>query len=84
MNKQSKINKPLKIIKVGNSAGVILPKHVLARLRVAEGDIVDVVDNGDDGLELRRHDEDSEFNSQMAAAREVMERRKRALRELAK
>ncbi len=84
MNKQSKINKPLKIIKVGNSAGVILPKHVLARLRVAQGDIVDVVDNGDDGLELRRHDEDSEFNSQMAAAREVMERRKRALRELAK
>ncbi len=84
MNKPTKITKPLKIIKVGNSAGVILPKDVLARLRVAQGDIVDFVDNGSEGLELRRHDEDSEFNSQMAAARKVMERRKRALRELAK
>jgi putative addiction module antidote len=84
MNKQTKITKPLKIIKVGNSAGVILPKDVLARLRVGQGDKVDLVDNGEDGLELRRHDEDSEFSNQMAAAREVMERRKRALRELAK
>jgi putative addiction module antidote len=84
MNKQSKITKPLKIIKVGNSAGLILPKDVLARLRVSAGDVLDVVDNGDDGLEIRRHDEDSEFSNQMAAAREVMERRKRALRELAK
>jgi putative addiction module antidote len=32
------MNKPLKIVKIGNSAGVILPKEILARLRVGLGD----------------------------------------------
>lgn len=32
------MNRPLKIVKIGNSAGVILPKDVLARLRVGPGD----------------------------------------------
>ena len=32
------MNKPLKIIKIGNSSGIILPKEVLARLRVSQGD----------------------------------------------
>lgn len=32
------MNKPLKLIKIGNSTGVILPKDVLARLRVDQGD----------------------------------------------
>lgn len=31
------MNKPLKLIKIGNSTGVILPKAVLARLRVEQG-----------------------------------------------
>ena len=30
------MNKPLKLIKIGNSTGVILPKEVLARLRVGQ------------------------------------------------
>lgn len=78
------MNKPLKIIKVGNSAGVILPKEVLAHLRVAQGDSVDIVETTEGGFELRRHDGDADFNAQMAVARDVMARRKRALRELAK
>lgn len=75
------MNKPLKLIAVGNSTGLILPKDVLARLGVDQGDSVSVFDTTE-GVELRPYDAD--FERQMAAAREVMTRRRRALRELAK
>ncbi len=78
------MNKQLKIIKVGNSAGVILPKEVLAHLRVAQGDSIDFVEMSNGELQLRRHEGDADFADQLAVAREVMARRKRALRELAK
>jgi putative addiction module antidote len=78
------MNKPLKIIKVGNSAGMILPKEILAKLRVSPGDSIEYAETEDDSIKLRRFDEDAEFVRQMQAAREVMARRKRALRELAK
>ena len=76
-----RMNKPLKLIKIGNSTGVILPKEVLARLRVALGDELSLSDTPD-GVELRAND--SDFDTQMAAAQAVMDRRRRALRELAK
>ena len=75
------MNKPLKLIKIGNSTGVILPKEVLARLRVDRGDTLYVAE-GPNGFELRVHD--PEFEDQMAVAREVMKRRRKALHELAK
>ncbi len=75
------MNTRLKVIKIGNSAGVILPKELLAQLRVELGDTLSA-DNTEHGIELRHHDE--EFEEQMAVAREVMGRRRRALRELAK
>jgi putative addiction module antidote len=75
------MNKPLKLIAIGNSTGVILPKEMLARLRVGQGDSLSVVEIGD-GVELRAHDPG--FETQMEVAREVMKRRRRALRELAK
>jgi putative addiction module antidote len=78
------MNKPLKIIKVGNSAGMILPKEILVKLRVSPGDSVEFAEAEDNSINLRRFDEDAEFVAQMEVAREVMERRKRALRELAK
>jgi len=81
MNSPFKVPTALKLIKVGNSVGVILPKQVLARLGVAPGDSVSVIDTPD-GLELRAADHG--FAEQMAAAREVMARRRKALRELAK
>lgn len=71
----------LKIKKFGNSAGVILPKELLAHLEAGVGDVVTVVKTVR-GIELAAPDAD--FDAQMAAAREVMQRRKRALRELAK
>lgn len=75
------MNKAVKLIRVGNSRGVILPKEVLARLRVDLGDSLSVVDTAG-GIELRPAEGD--FEEQMAAAREVMRRRRLALRELAK
>ncbi|MFA9201218.1 MAG: hypothetical protein ACEQR8_08550 [Cypionkella sp.] len=75
------MNKMLKVTKIGNSAGVILPKEMLDHLEVALGADLAVVKTPR-GIELARPDDD--FEAQMAVAREVMERRKRALRELAK
>lgn len=71
----------LRIIKIGNSQGVILTKAMLAKLGVAQGDLIDVVTKPD-GLFVRKHD--AGFAEQMAAARDVMLRRRDALRELAK
>jgi putative addiction module antidote len=76
-----RMNTPLKITKIGNSAGVILPKEVLAHLNVGVGETLSVVTTPR-GIELSAAEPD--FDAQMAAAREVMQRRKRALRELAK
>ena len=81
MNKPAPIKKPLKLIKIGNSTGVILPKQLLARLGVEVGDELSFNDVPE-GIEIRRHD--GGFEEQMKAAREVMARRRNALRELAK
>jgi putative addiction module antidote len=75
------MNKQLKITRIGNSAGVVLPKDVLAHLDVAIGGALSV-SKTPRGIELSAPEAD--FDAQMAAAREVMARRKRALRELAK
>lgn len=77
----ARMNAPLKITKIGNSAGVILPKDVLAHLGAEVGDSLSLVTTPR-GIELSA--EEPDFEAQMAAAREVMARRKRALRELAK
>ena len=75
------MNKPLKLIPIGNSTGVILPKEVLARLRVIQGDALSIVETTG-GIELRPYE--ANFEEQMAVARDVMRRRRGALRELAK
>lgn len=75
------MNMPLKLVKIGNSTGIVLPKELLARLGAQVGDLVSVGDT-ERGIELRPHETD--FEEQMTAAREVMQRRARALRELAK
>jgi putative addiction module antidote len=75
------MNIPLKVVKIGNSSGVILPKEVLAHLRVAQGDTLSL-SRTPDGITLRSSDE--EFDEQMKIARDVMRRRRAALRELAK
>jgi putative addiction module antidote len=71
----------LKLRAIGNSVGVVLPKELLARLRLGEGDTVQVVETPD-GFRVARHD--PAFSEQMEVAREVMRRRRAVLRELAK
>lgn len=77
----ARMNKPLKITKIGNSAGIVLPKDVLAHLDRQVGDELTLVLKPN-GIELVAGEPD--FEEQMAAARKVMAERKRALRELAK
>lgn len=77
----SRMNATLKITKIGNSAGVVLPKELLAHLGAQVGETLSVVVTPR-GIELSSTEAD--FEAQMAAAREVMARRKQALRELAK
>lgn len=70
-----------KVIKIGNSAGVILPKEVLAMLGVELGDQLSFT-NTPSGLSISKYD--PTFAEQMTVARGVMKRRRNALRELAK
>ncbi len=75
------MNKPLKLIRIGNSTGVILPKELLQELGVDQGDSLFPVQTPN-GVELRP--EDSEFEEEMKILRDVMRRRRSALRELSK
>jgi putative addiction module antidote len=71
----------LKITKIGNSLGIILPKEALARLKVDQGDSIFLTE-APDGYRITLYDE--ELGVQLAEAREIMRKRRKALRELAK
>ncbi len=75
------MNKPLKLIPIGNSHGIILPKDLLQSLGVGPGDSVFSVQTPN-GIELRRSD--AEFEEEMRLAREIMRKDRAILRELAK
>jgi len=70
----------LKITTVGNSAGVVLPKEILERLRVGKGDLLYAIET-ENGLELSAYD--PEFAEQMDAAVAVMRENRDVLRKLA-
>ncbi|MFO1227790.1 AbrB/MazE/SpoVT family DNA-binding domain-containing protein [Roseateles sp.] len=71
----------LKLTQIGNSVGVILPKEVLARLKVEKGDVL-YLSEAVNGVLLSPYS--AEFEDQMSAARELMKKRRAVLRELAK
>jgi putative addiction module antidote len=71
----------LKVRRIGNSLGVVLPKELLAKLRVGEGAELSVSETPN-GVALQRHD--AELQEQIEAARLAMKRYRNALRELAK
>jgi putative addiction module antidote len=75
------MNTTLKITRIGNSAGVVLPKDVLARLRVGPGDTLHLTE-APDGVRLTAHDPD--FAEQMEVAERIMRRDRNVLRALAK
>ena len=76
------MNKALKLIPIGNSTGVILPKEVLARLHVAQGDALYFSESADGGYRVTPSDPD--FEKRMAMAEEIMREDRDILRVLAK
>lgn len=71
----------LKIRKIGNSLGVVLPKEALEALKAGEGDHL-IFTPGPDGATLKVSDPESE--RLMGLARDIMARRRKVLRVLAK
>lgn len=72
----------LKLRKVGNSLGIVLPKEALAHLKVEEGDTLTVTEASEESLRLSPHR--SEVARQMEVVQDVMKRYRHTLRELAK
>lgn len=70
-----------KIIQIGNSVGIVLPKEALAALHAEKGDIV-TLSAGPDGLKISAYDPD--VQKQVDAGREVMREYRNTLRALAK
>ncbi len=71
----------LKVTTVGNSAGVILPKDILERLRVSKGDELYLVEEPD-GFKLTPYDQ--KFIEQMDMAENIMREDKDVLKVLAR
>lgn len=72
----------LELKKIGNSTGLILPRELLARLGLSQGDSVYVTESADGGIRLVPRNPD--FERGMEIARKAMKKYKSALRELAK
>ncbi len=71
----------LKLIQIGNSVGVILPKEVLARLKVEKGDPLYVTDAAN-GVMLTPYD--PALDEQVEAGREFMREYRDTFHQLAK
>jgi len=72
----------LKLRKVGNSVGLVLPKEALARLNAEEGDPVYLTETTDGGFRLTASN--PAFAEKMKVAERLSRRYRHALRELAK
>ena len=71
----------LKLTQIGNSVGIILPKELLARLKLEKGDSVFWTEAAN-GVMLTPYN--TEFDEQMTEARRIMKKRRAVLHELAK
>jgi putative addiction module antidote len=71
----------LKITKVGNSLGVILPKEFTSNLKLDKGDTL-WVSESKSGYRITPYN--PEFGAQMDAARKLMKKHRNVLHELAK
>ena len=77
-----RMNKPLKLIPIGNSTGAIFPKEMLARLRADRGDQLFVTESPDGSFRISAFD--AEFAHQMELAETIMREDREILRVLAK
>lgn len=71
----------LKLRKIGNSVGVVLPKEALAHLKAGEGDTV-VLTETPDGFRVTPNN--PQFAKTMAIFEDLSRRYRNTLRELAK
>ena len=81
MRYNARMNIPIKITKVGNSAAIILSKEVLAQLRAEVGDTLHL-SHAPDGWRITPYD--AEFERQMELAEKIMRENRDVLRALAK
>ncbi len=70
----------LKVTTVGNSVGVVLPKEVLARLRVEKGDLLYTTETPN-GIELSAYN--PTFAEQMDTAEAILRDNRDVLKKLA-
>ena len=72
----------LKLRKVGNSVGLVLPKEALARLNAGDGDALYLTEAPEGGFRLSASN--PEFARKMKVAESLSRRYRHALKELAK
>jgi putative addiction module antidote len=72
----------LKVRKIGNSLGVVLPKEAVSRLRAEEGDRLFLVEGPGDAYQLTPYD--PSFEKKMKKAEEIIGRYRNTLRALSK
>ena len=71
-----------KVTTVGSSAGFILTKEAMARLKIKKGDTVYLTETPDGGYRLTPYSPD--FERQMTLAEDIMHEDREVLRQLAK
>lgn len=71
----------LKLTQIGNSVGIVVPKDLLARWHVDKGDAMYITESPD-GDRITPYN--PVFEAQMKLARQIMDKRKAVLHELAK
>lgn len=74
------MNMPLKLVKMGNSTAMVIPRELMARLRVSQGDTV-YASETPNGVRLTASDPD--FEKKMAFAETIMREDRDILRVLA-
>lgn len=72
----------LKVRKIGNSLGVVLPKEAVNRLQAQEGDRLFLVDGPDGAYRLTPYD--PAFEKKMKKAEDIMRRYRNTLHALSK
>jgi putative addiction module antidote len=72
----------LKLTQIGNSLGVILPRDILARMKVGKGDTLFVTEAANGGFHLSPYDPDVE--EQLKLGREFMHEFRDTFHQLAK
>jgi putative addiction module antidote len=72
----------VRVRKIGNSLGVLVPKELADQLHVKEGDVLHMAIDADNGLRMTPYDPN--FEAALKAFERTRKKYRNALRELAK